>query len=78
VIAHRLSTIIQADEILVLKAGRFVERGTHTALLAKKGLYASMWERQLEATAAEEKLRRIRREDKAGFPDKRLKAEKAE
>jgi len=71
VIAHRLSTIIQADEILVLKGGRFVERGTHMTLLAKKGLYASMWQRQLEATAAEEKLRLIRREDKAGFLDKR-------
>lgn len=73
VIAHRLSTIIHADEILVLKGGRFVERGTHSALLAKKGLYASMWERQREATAAEEKLRQMRREDKAGFLDKRQK-----
>ncbi|KAA6405526.1 ABCB family ABC transporter ATP-binding protein/permease [Candidatus Tokpelaia sp.] len=71
VIAHRLSTIIQADEILVLKGGRFVERGTHRTLLAKKGLYASMWQRQLEATALGEKLRLIRREDKAGFLDKR-------
>ncbi len=57
VIAHRLSTVVAADEILVLEAGRIVERGTHAALLEKAGLYASMWERQREATRAEEILR---------------------
>ena len=46
VIAHRLSTIIDADEILVMEAGRIAERGTHQALLAKDGLYAAMWARQ--------------------------------
>jgi ATP-binding cassette subfamily B protein len=46
VIAHRLSTIVDADEILVLQDGRIVERGRHTALLARGGLYASMWNRQ--------------------------------
>ena len=46
VIAHRLSTIADADQILVLEQGRIVERGTHAALLAMKGLYAQMWERQ--------------------------------
>jgi len=66
IIAHRLSTVISADEILVLKGGRFIERGTHRELLAKKGLYASMWERQLEATKVEEKLLEMRREDKLG------------
>ena len=50
-IAHRLSTVIEADEILVLEAGRVVERGTHAALLARGGRYASMWRRQ-EAEAA--------------------------
>lgn len=70
VIAHRLSTVINADEILVLKGGRFVERGTHQELLARKGLYASMWERQLEATKVEEKLREMRREDKLCIIDK--------
>jgi ATP-binding cassette subfamily B protein len=49
VIAHRLSTIIDADQILVLDRGRIVERGRHAELLAKDGLYASMWRRQQEA-----------------------------
>jgi ATP-binding cassette, subfamily B, heavy metal transporter len=48
VIAHRLSTIIHADEILVLQAGRIVERGTHAELLLRQGLYAGMWARQRE------------------------------
>src|ERR1700720_3252600 len=56
VIAHRLSTIIGADEIIVLDKGAIVERGTHAALLAKGGLYASMWNRQREAEEAREKL----------------------
>jgi ABC-type transport system involved in Fe-S cluster assembly fused permease/ATPase subunit len=56
VIAHRLSTIVNSDEIIVLEAGRIVERGTHHHLLAHGGLYASMWNRQREADAAREKL----------------------
>ena len=59
VIAHRLSTVINADEIIVLKEGRIVERGKHAFLLDKKGLYAQMWQRQLEANQAEEQLRRV-------------------
>ncbi|MBS0513489.1 MAG: ABC transporter ATP-binding protein/permease [Proteobacteria bacterium] len=43
VIAHRLSTIMDADEIIVLEAGRIVERGRHAALLAIGGAYAQMW-----------------------------------
>jgi ATP-binding cassette subfamily B protein len=53
VIAHRLSTVVAADEILVLEAGRIVERGRHDALLAKDGRYAEMWRRQ-QAERAEE------------------------
>jgi len=56
VIAHRLSTIVNADEIIVLQAGHIAERGTHAQLLARGGLYASMWNRQREAEAAREKL----------------------
>ncbi|MGI9143690.1 MAG: ABCB family ABC transporter ATP-binding protein/permease, partial [Fluviibacter sp.] len=43
IIAHRLSTVMNADEIIVLDAGRIVERGRHAALLAANGLYAQMW-----------------------------------
>jgi ATP-binding cassette subfamily B protein len=56
VIAHRLSTIVEADEIIVLDHGAIVERGTHAQLLAARGLYASMWNRQREAEEAREKL----------------------
>ncbi|GAA4647618.1 ABC transporter ATP-binding protein/permease [Pontixanthobacter gangjinensis] len=45
-IAHRLSTIADAHEILVLDHGTLAERGNHTALLTKRGLYAEMWARQ--------------------------------
>ncbi len=48
VIAHRLSTIVHADQIVVLEAGRVVERGSHAALLAAGGLYAEMWARQAQ------------------------------
>ena len=43
VIAHRLSTVVEAHEILVLDAGRIVERGCHAELLALNGRYAQMW-----------------------------------
>jgi ATP-binding cassette subfamily B protein len=46
VIAHRLSTIVKADEILVMDHGEIVERGCHETLLAKGGVYASLWNRQ--------------------------------
>ena len=45
-IAHRLSTIADADEIIVLEAGRIVEHGTHDQLLVNGGRYAAMWARQ--------------------------------
>lgn len=49
IIAHRLSTVVDADEILVIDQGEIVERGIHTRLLKKKGIYAQMWKRQLES-----------------------------
>ncbi len=49
VIAHRLSTVVGADEILVLEDGRIVERGRHSDLLARGGVYAAMWQRQQSA-----------------------------
>jgi ATP-binding cassette, subfamily B, heavy metal transporter len=56
VIAHRLSTIVHADMILVFEAGRVAEQGTHAELIAKNGLYASLWARQRQAEKAREDL----------------------
>jgi ABC-type multidrug transport system fused ATPase/permease subunit len=47
VIAHRLSTVRRADIILVMDAGRIVERGTHEELLARGGLYKEIHDLQL-------------------------------
>ena len=49
VIAHRLSTVVDAHEILVMEAGRIIERGNHTALMAQQGRYAEMWALQQSA-----------------------------
>jgi ATP-binding cassette subfamily B protein len=53
VIAHRLSTVVDAHEILVMEAGRILERGTHAELLARGGRYASMWALQQSGEPAE-------------------------
>jgi len=50
VIAHRLSTIVDADQIVVLRRGRIVERGDHQTLLANAGEYAALWRRQTRET----------------------------
>jgi ATP-binding cassette subfamily B protein len=47
IIAHRLSTIMRCDRIYVMDKGRFTESGTHTALMAKRGAYYSLWKEQL-------------------------------
>ncbi|MBT7957394.1 MAG: ABC transporter ATP-binding protein/permease [Rhodospirillaceae bacterium] len=70
VIAHRLSTVIDADEIIVLEKGSVVERGTHAALLAKKGTYEAMWARQQEAEKAKETLaRNLDEAEQVGEPE---------
>lgn len=45
-IAHRLSTIAAMDRLVILDEGRVIEDGTHTALVARKGLYAQLWAHQ--------------------------------
>lgn len=68
VIAHRLSTVVNADEIIVLRDGEIAERGKHPELLEQDGLYAQMWNRQREATEAEEHLRKTKADaESAGF-----------
>ncbi|KAF5017807.1 hypothetical protein F66182_10237 [Fusarium sp. NRRL 66182] len=52
IIAHRLSTITHADQIIVLNSGAIAEQGSHEELLAAKGRYASMWEKQIRAERA--------------------------
>jgi len=46
IVAHRLSTIKNADQILVMKAGNIIERGTHKELLAQGGFYKQLYESQ--------------------------------
>jgi ATP-binding cassette, subfamily B, heavy metal transporter len=55
-IAHRLSTVVDAHEILVMEAGRIVERGTHQELLARGGRYADMWALQQSTEAGFEEV----------------------
>jgi len=54
VIAHRLSTIVDADNIIVMQQGKIVEQGTHQQLVAKSGVYSSMWALQQRETGLEE------------------------
>ncbi len=72
VIAHRLSTIVGADNILVLDAGQLVEQGTHAELMAKAGLYASLWNRQRQAEKARQVLAEALAEEAQRIKDGRL------
>ena len=60
VIAHRLSTVVDADQIVVLDAGRVVERGPHKQLLKARGIYARLW--ALQQREAEEQVRKAQPE----------------
>ena len=55
-IAHRLSTVVDADQIIVLSDGQVAERGTHTELLRRGGLYARMWRMQAEHQEASDEV----------------------
>ena len=52
IIAHRLSTVVHADQILVLKQGRIIERGDHKQLMEQDGYYASLVKRQIRGLLA--------------------------
>jgi ATP-binding cassette subfamily B protein len=47
IVSHRISTVRDADQILVLDNGRIVEQGTHDGLVARDGLYAELYRKQL-------------------------------
>ena len=47
IIAHRLSTIMRCDKIFVMEQGKFIEQGTHSELIARKGRYYDLWKDQL-------------------------------
>jgi ATP-binding cassette subfamily B protein len=72
VVAHRISTVKDADQILVLDDGRIAERGTHQDLLARNGLYAAMYRRQLleeELQVVEDHADHERRVRADAYPD---------
>jgi len=56
VIAHRLSTVVDADEIAVMRGGKIVERGRHEDLLARRGMYAKMWDQQVRVSVQKQRL----------------------
>ncbi len=69
IIAHRLSSLKHADEILVLEDGRVVERGTHEGLLAKPGVYRSIYEIQFRDRESAEAAVAMRLLTRGGTPD---------
>lgn len=74
IIAHRLSTVVDADEIIVLEAGRIAERGSHAALLAENGIYAAMWNRQRAVDEARRRLDEADREAEEPLPETQVEA----
>lgn len=66
VIAHRLSTVVGADQILVLRHGEVVERGTHEELLKRRGRYWGMWCRQGREERVERERVRLEMEGTPG------------
>ena len=46
IIAHRLSTVQNADKIIVIDAGKMVQKGTHEELMAQNGVYKDLYEKQ--------------------------------
>ena len=54
IISHRISSVKHADQIIVLLKGEIIERGTHKALIEKKGFYAELYKQQLLKKALEE------------------------
>lgn len=72
VIAHRLSTVRAADQILVVEAGRIVERGTHSELLALGGRYEQLYRTQFQETRQHSTAGRI---DGAGAPEEHSTAD---
>ncbi len=57
VIAHRLSTVMDADQILVMEAGRIIERGGHRELLERNGAYAQMWALQQQEESQQQRAK---------------------
>jgi hypothetical protein len=69
IVAHRLSTIADADTIVVMEAGSVAEAGSHQELLQRGGLYAGMWQRQLEAGGSSQEHMKAAQVATAGVGD---------